>query len=346
MKLFRRVLRTPRPAILSALLLAGAGAATATPAAAAGAPPSFVIMPFENTGEDPGLTWLQNGLALHTGEHLRGRGAAVVEEEDRAVFLEGQGIPAGASLTLASALELGRTMRARPGGVRPDRLVLGRFAVQAGALTLSVRVIDLTNEHARPWITREARLTDLLEAHANLVDALARDAGLKGHGDGGVAEPPLIAFESYCRALAETDLKKRLALLKRALQEWPGYPLAAYQAALVQARSEQWKDAGDTLASASAVAHPYDADFHLLSASVALETKDPAAAAAAARRALEVNESARAHALLGRALYASGDRDAAQAELARGTSIDPAEPELDDLRRALAAQPKPSGRIP
>jgi tetratricopeptide (TPR) repeat protein len=330
---------------LPAFVLAIAPVLPAAPAVASPAP-AFLIMPFENTGEDPGLAWLANGLALHTGEHLRGRGAALVEEEERAVFLEGQGIPAGASLTLASALELGRTMRARPGGIKPDRLVLGRYAVQEGSLTLSVRVIDLATERARPWITREARLKDLLDAHQSLVDALARDAGLKGRGDGGVVEPPLIAFESYCRALAESDQRKRLALLKRALQEWPGYPLAAYQAALVQSRSEQWKEAGETLASATSAAHPYESDFHLLEAAVAIETKDPAAAELAARRALEVADTARGHALLGRALVAKGARDAAQDELTRATAIDPAEPEIDDLRRALATQAKPSGRTP
>ncbi|HKQ98578.1 MAG TPA: hypothetical protein VJV75_11945, partial [Candidatus Polarisedimenticolia bacterium] len=306
----------------------------------------FLIMPFENTGDDPALAWLSPGLALHTGEHLRGRGAAVVEEEERAVFLEGQGIPPGASLTLASALELGRTMRARPGGVRPDRLVLGRFAVQEGSLTLSVRVIDLATERARPWITRDARLKDLLDAHQSLVDALARDAGLKGHGDGGMTEPPLLAFESYCRALAESDQRKRLALLKRALQEWPGYPLAAYQAALVQARAEQWKDAGESLASATSAAHPYEADFHLLGAMVALETKDATGAIQAARKSLGIAESARGHAVLGRALLAGGDRESAQHELDRAVALDAAEPEIEELRRALAPKGTSTGRTP
>lgn len=336
--------RATRPALPIALAVVALSAAT--PAAAAAPPPAFLIMPFENTGEDPGLAWLANGLALHTGEHLRGRGAALVEEEERAALLEGQGIPSGAALTLASALEMGRTMRARPGGVRPDRLILGRYSVQEGSLTLSVRVIDLATERARPWITREARLKDLLDAHASLVDALARDAGLKGHGDGGVVEPPLIAFESYCRALAETDMRKRLALLKRSLQEWPGYPLAAYQAALVQARSEQWKEAGETLASATSAPHPYVADFHLLAASVAIETKDPAAAARSARKAIGIADSARGHALLGRALSASGDRAGAEAELARAAAIDPAEPEIEELRRALGMPANQTGRTP
>ena len=332
--------------VILAVCAAAAPALLAPPALAVAPQPAFLIMPFENTGEDPGLAWLRQGLALHTGEHLRGRGAAVIDEEERAVFLEGQGIPPAASLTLASALEMGRTMRARPGGVRPDRLVLGRYAVQEGSLTLSVRVIDLATERARPWITREARLKDLLDAHASLVDALARDAGLKGHGDGGVVEPPLLAFESYCRALAESDARKRISLLKRALQEYPGYPLAAYQAGVALARSEQWKEARETLASASSDAHPYESDFHLLEASISLELKDPAAAAESARRALTFSDTARAHALLGRALAASGDRDAAGRELEKSAALDPAEPEIEELRRALAAQPKSSGRTP
>ena len=48
-------------------------AATAAPAA-----PGILILPFENTADDAPLAWLTTGLALHTGEHLRTHGAAIV----------------------------------------------------------------------------------------------------------------------------------------------------------------------------------------------------------------------------------------------------------------------------
>ena len=337
-------------------LMAGAAlvlvAALATPRTAAApapvkdAPMAFLVMPFENTGDDPALAWLSAGLAQHTGDHLRGRGAAVVDDEDRSVFLEGQGIPPGASLTLASTLELGRTMRARPAGVRPDRLVLGRFAVQEGRLTLSGRVIGLAAESARPWISREGRLKDLLEVHASLAEALEREASLPRRGSDALVEPPLIAFETYCRALGETDARRRLALLRRALQEFPGYPLAAYQAAALLVRAEQWREAAETLAAAGSPAHPYEADFNLLEAMVDLELTDPAAAAQAARRSLGFAESARAHALLGLALAALGERGAARDELDRAAALDPSEPEIEELRQALAAGATTTGRAP
>jgi len=343
--------RTRPGAIVVGAALLFAAAVAAQQHVTASSPPknaaiAFLVMPFENTGDDPALAWLSAGLAQHTGDHLRGRGAAVVEEEDRSVFLEGQGIPPGASLTLASALELGRTMRARPTGIRPDRLVLGRFAVQDGQLTLSGRVINLATESARPWITREGRLKDLLEVHASLAEALEREASLPRRGSDELVEPPLIAFETYCRALGETDSRRRLALLRRALQEFPGYPLAAYQAAALLVRGEQWREAATTLAAASAPAHPYEADFTLLEALVDLELNDPAAAAQAARRSLGFADSARAHALLGLAQAGLGERDAARDELDRAVALDPSEPEIEDLRKALAAGPTTTGRTP
>jgi hypothetical protein len=335
-----------QPAVVAcfAVVLAHAFVTPLHARAAAAPPGTFLVMPFENSGDDPALTWLSACLAQHTGEHLRSRGAGVVDDEDRAVLLDGQGIPPGASLTLASVLELGRTMRARPSGMRPDRLILGRFTVQEGGVSLSGRVIDLETESAKPWITREGRLKDLLEVHAGLADALERDASIQRRGGGTVVEPPLLAFETYCRALGENDARKRLALLRRAIQEYPGYPLASFQAALLLARGEQWREASETLAGANSAAHPYEADFHLLEAVVALALRNPDAAAQAARRSLERVQSARAHVVLGRALVALGDANAARAELDRAVAIDPTEPEIEDLRKALAAGATTTGR--
>ena len=303
--------------------------------------PALLILPFENTAEDASLAWLSTGLAMQTADLARGYGCPVVEDEERAVLMEGNGIPSGASLTLASALELGRKMRAHPGGLRPERLVLGRFTVQEGGeLTLQARVIDLESERARPWIVRQGRLKDLIEAHASLTEALARDAGLQSPGraaknKGRGPEPPLLAFETYCRAMSESDSKKRLALLRRSLQEFPGYPMASFQAASLLVRAERWQDAAETLKGSATDAHPYEAEFHLLEASVALQRQDAAAATEAARRSLSFANSARAHAVLGRALLAQGQAQAARDEMDKAQSLDASEPELEELKRSL-----------
>jgi tetratricopeptide (TPR) repeat protein len=334
-----------RARLAAAALLVAAGLFAASPASAASTPVGFVILPFENTSEAAALDWLQNGLAFHTGEHLRACGAAVVEEEDRAVFLEGNGIPPGASLTLASALELGRKMRARATGLRPDRLVLGRFSVQEGDVTMQIRVIDLEEERARPWQQRQGRLIDLLSVHASLMEGLGRDAGVRGCGGGETdPTPPLLAFETYTRAMAESEPKKRLGLLKRALQEFPGYPQASYQAAALLARGERWDEAATTLEAMKAEPIPYATDAHLLAASVALQRRDPATAASQARLALQRVPAARGHALLGRALAAQGDVAGARKELERAQAIDPSETEIEELKRILDGGTTPGGK--
>jgi hypothetical protein len=304
--------------------------------ARAGSATGFLVLPFENVSDEPQLEWLSTALALHTGEHLRACGGAVVDDEDRAVFLEGNGVPAGTSLGLASALEIGRKMHTRTSGLRPDRLVLGRFNVQNGDITLSGRVIDLQDEKARPWIERQGRLSALLDVHAGLAEGLGRDAGLRGcKGTERDPAPPLLAFETYARGMAESDPRKRLTLLRRALQESPGYPEAAYQTGVLLARAERWEDALTTLQSATAVPAPYEAEYHLLTAEAALQRKDAAAAAEHAQKAVQIAPSARAHALLGRARLAQGDRAAAAAELDRAAAIDANAPDVDDLKKAL-----------
>jgi hypothetical protein len=315
-------------------------AATVTPAWSVPPPTAertYLILPFENTGEDPTLAWMQTGLARALGEELLGRGAAVVDDEERAVFLEGSGLPADASPALASALEVGRRMRARAGGIRPDRLLLGRFNLTDGSIFLTARAIDLEAEKARPWVSRQGRVASLLAVEQELARALAQDEALP-EPRGRSADVPLLAFETYCRAMAESDLKRRLQLLQRAVHEYPAYARAAYQAAALLVPEERWDDAAAMLKKAAPEPYPYEADFHLMSATVALSRNDPQTAAAQARRALQFNDTPRAHLLLGRALLASGDRAQALAELEKAQSVDPTDPDVEELRRALGEE--------
>ena len=327
---------------LFVLLLASAAAGAPLPAADTAAPAhAYLILPFENTAEDRSLDWLSTGLAHALGEYLLGFDQKVMDDEERSVLLEGSGIPAGAPLALASALELGRKTLQRPGGPRSDRIVLGRFNVEKGDITLAARVIDIRQEKARPWVQRTGRLKDLLVVHRDLVVALAKDEKIALPDSRSTLlrqqseDAPLLAFETYCRAMAESDSKKRLQLLRKAMQQYPGYPKAAYQAGSLLAREERWEDAAAVLGKASSDPFPYESEFHLLNALVALRRKDPQTAMNEARRALVIADTARGHLLLGRALQASGDRAAALAELEKVKTGDPADAEIEELRRTL-----------
>ena len=331
---------------MRAVLLVLLVALPAGPALLAGEPPAtgphqYIVLPFENTSEDRSLEWLSSGLAHTLGEYLLGFGQKVMDDEERSVLLEGSGIPAGAFLALASALELGRKTVARQGGMRIDRLILGRFNVDKGDITLAARSIDIRQEKARPWVSRTGRLKDLLAVHRNLALALAKDEDLQVTGSRAellrkqAEDAPLLAFDSYSRAMAESDSKKRLQLLRKAMQQFPGYPKASYQAGSLLAREERWEEAAAVLAQASSDPFPYESEFHLLGALVSLKRKDPHGAAEEARRALAIGETARGHLLLGKALLASGDAAGAQAELSKAQASDPSGTELDELRRLL-----------
>ena len=153
------------------------------------------------------------------------------------------------------------------------------------------------------------------------------------------------SFETYCRAVTGSDSKERLQLLRKALQQYPGYPKAAYQAGALLAREERWEDAAAVLVKASSDPFPYESDYHLLNALVALGRRDPVTATTEARRALSIVDSARGHLLLGRALQAAGDRAAALTELQKAKAADASDAEVEELRRALDDVKNP-GRTP
>jgi tetratricopeptide (TPR) repeat protein len=235
-------------------------------------------------------------------------------------------------------------MRARGGGPRPDHTLVGTFTIADGELTLRARWVHLEREHAGPWIEHEGRLSDLLKILARLAEDLADEievASSAGHerrsGADAFGDPPLLAFESYCRGMAETDTKKRLKLLRQAVGEFPDYHRAAYQAAAVLARGERWNDAADMLDQAAADPYPYRYDYYILKATIAMQRRRPADAVEAAESAIALKETARVQLLLCRAHLAGGDPEAARAALDRAAAIDPDDPEIDALRAALSA---------
>ncbi len=312
----------------------------------------YAVLPFENIAEDASLTWLSSGLALAIGESARGWGARVMDPDERDVFLEANGLPAGATLTLASMIDLGRKMRHRPANVRPDRIVLGRFDVIEGRILIEARTLDLVAERARPWIKRSGRLRDLLSLQRDLAVAIATDekvrvAATDPWNDRQIATLPLLAFETYCRAMTEPDTRRRLLLLRRASEEHPGYGAALFQAAALLAREERWSEAGALLAQAKEPPHPYETEALILSAGIALQRRDYDGAAAAARRALQNGGPARAHLVLARALAGLGDEAGAAAALDQARSADPTDPEIEEVRRALGDRPtSPTRRSP
>lgn len=332
-----------KPILVAALVLPLLVAGSVAAFADVSADHTYLIMPFENVAEDPSLTWLSTGLALSLGEYLRGAGVHVVDDEVRAIVLEAHGIPAGADLTLASVLQLGRIMRSSPNIPHPDHTLVGSFTIADGELTLRARWIHMNRENADPWIEHEGRLSDLLKVHARLAKDVARSIDLpssrrndRRSGADVFGDPPLLAFESYCRGMSTTDPEKRLKLLRQAVGEYPDYYRAAYQSAAVLAKSDRWNDAAIMLDKATADPHPYRYEFFTLAATIALEQHRPEDAAEAAISAFKERETADAQILLSRARLASGDREGARAALDRAIALDPDDPEIDDLRAALS----------
>jgi len=306
------------------------------------APFTYLILPFEDSAPDPAREWLREGMALSLGEYLAGAGQQVVDREDRNLAMEEMSLPSGAPLTLATSIRLGRLLRSDPDPPNPDRLVVGRYTVDQGRLTLSARSLDLTADRAGPWKEREGSLTDLLQIQREVAANLLRGDGisferLSGKGDEAGAEQsfPLLAYENYIRGLIDSDPGRQQSFLRKAIQESPGYPKASFQLARLLARAGKPAEAETVLARILREPVPYRAEYHSLLGSLALGAGKLSEAEEEARTSLALRETAEARLLMARIAQARGNLEEARRELERAQSLDPDGPEVEAIRKLL-----------
>ena len=338
-----RLART-RPAAGILVLAALLSGATAPTEAASSAPArTYLILPFDDGAPDGSRDWMREAMALSLSEYFLGAGQQVVDRETRLGLADELGFPGGASLTLASSLRMGRTLRARNEEPRPDRLVVGRFSLDQGHLVLSARVLDLVGNRAAPWKEVEGGLTELIRMQRSLAQSLLRSDGLSGENLAAAADDagsgsgfPLVAFENYARALIETDPGRQLGLFRRASEQSPGYPKACYQLGRLLARSGKRGEAETALRRASAEPVPYAAEYHALLGALYLAGGRLSEAEREVEKSFALRETAGGWILRAHIARASGRSDEARRALQRAEALDPGNPEIENLRKVLA----------
>jgi Tetratricopeptide repeat len=303
---------------------------------------TYLVLPFEDSAPDPAREWLREGMALSLGEYLAGAGQRVVDREDRNLAMEEMSLPPGAPLTLATSIRLGRALRSDADPPNPDRLVVGRYTVDQGHLTLAARSLDLTADRAGPWKERQGSLTDLLQIQREVAANILRGDGvsferLSGKGDEAGAEQsfPLLAYENYIRGMIDADPGRQVSFLRKAIQESPGYPKASYHLARLLVKAGKSSEAETVLARMLREPVPYRAEYHALLGSLALGTGKLSQAEEEARTSLALRETADARLLMARIEQTRGNSEEARRELDRAQSLDPDGPEIEAVRKLL-----------
>ena len=337
--------------LLSPLLLLALVLAAPAWSPARGAPPAhtYLVLPFEDSEPDPPRDWMREAMSISLGEYFRGAGQGVVDREDRILAMEELSVPAGAPLTLATSIKLGRHLAASQDGPRPDRMVVGRFTLDQGQVAVSARVLALDSNRSGPWREEQGSLKDLLKIQKSLAHSLLQDDDAPANGLGAAADDveadrsfPLVAYESYIRALIDPAPGRQQSLLRKAVEQSPGYPKACYQLGRILARAGKGREAEAILRKASAEPIPYAAEHHALLGSLALDAGRTPDAEAEAGKSLAVRETAEARILRARIALSRGDGGAARSELDRAAALDPENPDLDALRRQIEKPEAPS----
>jgi hypothetical protein len=305
----------------------------------------YLILPFEDTARDTSRVWMRDAMSISLGEYFLCAGEKVVPRDDRLLAMEELSLPPGAPLTLATSIQLGRRFAGGQEGPWADRLVAGKFALDQGQITLTARVLSLDSNRASPWLEETGSLKDLLRIQRALAHSLLRADSVSGRDLAGAADDagaghafPLVAYESYVRALIDSNPAKQQSLLRKALETAPGYPKACFQLGKILARAGKGTEAEKVLKSAAVEPVPFTAEYHGLLGTLALNAGRLSDAESEAGKSLAVKETAEARILKARIARANNDPDKARAELDRAAALDPDHAEIDALRRELDKQ--------
>jgi len=230
----------------------------------------------------------------------------------------------------------------------PDRLVVGKFSLMEGQMTLSARVLRLDSNAAAPWREESGSLKDLLRLQKALAHDLLRSDGgssanLASNSDDANSGHafPLLAYENYIRGVIDPSVGKQIGYLRKAIELSPGYPKASFQLARLLARSGKKDEAESVLSGIAGDPAPYAADYHAFKGGLALDGGRLSEAQEEARRSLSLRETAGGHVLLARIARAQADPSRALQELDKAEALDPENADIDPLRKQIGKDASP-----
>ena len=226
---------TPLVLLCGACLTAGLPA----PARAAAADERILVVPFENVRREARFYWLTEASAVLVSADLHEMGTISVGRDQRLRAFEQLQLPPSATLSEATIIRVGQLM-----GV--SQVVVGRFTVDDGVLTVRARTIRLDTGRARPEVTESGPLADLFAVMERVARGLM-PPGLSLPDRLEVDHGTLPTFESYVKGLLAETPGAQVRFLDEALRIAPAF--APARLALWQVYTAQ----GDHVRAAEAV---------------------------------------------------------------------------------------------
>ncbi len=214
------------------------------------APGTVVVLPPDPPDRSP-EPWIAELVADELPRTLSRLGVPAVSRADRLRAQAALEIPL-VRVTRATSIRIAEALGA-------TRLVTGSYAVDAGKLTFSLRILDVQ----RGTLSTPIVASGPLDALGPLVQTLAWDIALAGPTrpaltreelGAGEPQPPFEAVRAYGRGLAARSPQSRTRLFRHALTLAPEFHLARLALGRLQLEQRELSHAHDTLARVPATA--------------------------------------------------------------------------------------------
>jgi tetratricopeptide (TPR) repeat protein/TolB-like protein len=200
---------------------------------------TVLVLPFENTRQEPRLTWMREGAAVLLSDYLAGAGDSDVDRDERMRAFDRLQLPTGAVLSRASSIKVGLAVGA-------VAVIGGRLEMSGPELIVHARVIRLDTGRLLPEVEARGPLPEVFGVFSRLAQQLR-----------GLEKPPIASsdrvpptpqvFELYIKGLIAETPAAESAFLEQVLKAAPQFDRA--RIALWQVHTE----AGDHLRALDAV---------------------------------------------------------------------------------------------
>jgi len=177
-----------------------------------------LVVPFENTGNEPRVYWLSEGSAVVLTDDLAALGVAAIRRDDRVRAFERLRVPVIATLSHATIIRVGQVVGA-------SQVVVGGFELRGDDLIVRARTIRLDAGRMSPEIVERGPLADLFAIYARVARRIAPESRVttevmeQGH-------PPLPAFEQYIKGVLAEAPATKTSFLTGALKLAPQFQRA------------------------------------------------------------------------------------------------------------------------
>jgi tetratricopeptide (TPR) repeat protein/TolB-like protein len=220
-------------------------APVATPASAQARFVDTLVMPFDNTRDEPRLYWLSEGSSVLLSELLDDSNGSAVPREKRLRAFERLQLPAAPALSHATVIKVGQLVGA-------TEVVTGRYELSGDQLTVHARVIRIESGRMLPEIEESGALTDLTAVFSRVAGKV-RSRPPNDTSDDTLLSSPL-AFEAYVKGLVAETPATQTSFLAQALKQSAGDPrvrLAQWDVFNEQGQHEKAFDAANAVPASS-----------------------------------------------------------------------------------------------